>query len=127
MMAMADAAAAVRDLRSRLAALATAFVARNGTVLGADIASADGAETVGILAATVLGAATTALRELGRSEAHRIVVEGTDSVTLIVPVGSDGLVVAVFDRTVDLVRAGELVAKFASYAMSSERPVPTCP
>jgi len=44
-----------------------------------------------------------------------------------VPVGSDGLVVAVFDRTVDLVRAGELVAKFASYAMSSERPVPTCP
>lgn len=54
------------------------------------------------MCATILGAAVAAHLDLGRATPTRVVFEGNDSTTIIVPSGRQALLVAVIDRSVDV-------------------------
>lgn len=88
----------VKDLKTRIGAIAAALISRDGLVLSADVPTGVYTETFAIMCATILGAAATANTELNRSPPNHIVVEGTDSKTLIVGSGKKALLVAVVNR-----------------------------
>jgi predicted regulator of Ras-like GTPase activity (Roadblock/LC7/MglB family) len=100
-MATGNVGAVIKDLKTRIGGLATALVSRDGLVLYADVPSGVYTETFAIMCATILGAAATANTELNRSPPERIVIEGSDSKTVIVGSGKKALLVAVVDRSAD--------------------------
>jgi predicted regulator of Ras-like GTPase activity (Roadblock/LC7/MglB family) len=116
MMAAGNVGGAIKDLKNRISALATALVSRDGLVLFADVPAGVYTETFAIMCATILGAAATANTELNRAPPERILIEGNDSKTLIVGSGKKALLVAVVDQSADtnrvlaeLVRTAEAV------------------
>lgn len=121
MMATESVGTVLRDLKSRVGGIATALVARNGVVLSADLPEGVFAETFSVMCATILGAATTASRELSRTDPQRVVFEGPDSTTLIVGAGETALLVVVVDRTADSARVVSEVAKFVDLVSNPPR------
>jgi len=113
MMVTGNVGAVVKDLKSRIGGIATALVSRDGLVLFADVPAGVYTETFAIMCATILGAAATANTELNRAPPDRIVVEGTDSRTIIVGCGKKSLLVAVLDRNADATAALAAVAEAA--------------
>lgn len=113
MMATGNVGAVIRDLKTRIGALATALVSRDGLVLYADVPAGVYTETFAIMCATILGAAATANTELNRSPPERIVIEGNDSKTIIVGSGKKALLVAVVDQSVDTTKVLAEVIKVA--------------
>jgi predicted regulator of Ras-like GTPase activity (Roadblock/LC7/MglB family) len=101
MMATGNVGAVIKDLKTRIGGLATALVSRDGLVLYADVPSGVYTETFAIMCATILGAAATANTELNRAPPERIVIEGSDSKTVIVGSGKKALLVAVVDQSAD--------------------------
>jgi predicted regulator of Ras-like GTPase activity (Roadblock/LC7/MglB family) len=101
MMAAGNVGAVIKDLKSRIGAVASALVSRDGLVLYADVPAGVYTETFAIMCATILGAAATANTELNRSPPERIVIEGADSKTIIVGSGKKALLVAVVDQAAD--------------------------
>ena len=87
MMATGNVGAVIKDLKTRIAGIATALVSRDGLVLYADVPAGVYTETFAIMCATILGAAATANTELNRAPPERIVIEGNDSKTIIVGSG----------------------------------------
>ncbi len=114
MNASAHAGHVLRDLNQRIGGAATALVARDGAVLFADLPDGAFAETFAIMCATAFGAAVTANSELGRTAPDRVVFEGPDSRTIIVPSGGHAILVAVVDLSTDLVSASHEIRRFAS-------------
>jgi predicted regulator of Ras-like GTPase activity (Roadblock/LC7/MglB family) len=88
----------VKNLKSRIGAIAAALISRDGLVLSADVPTGVYTETFAIMCATILGAAATANTELNRSPPNHIIVDGTDSKTLIVGSGKKALLVAVVNH-----------------------------
>lgn len=88
----------VKDLKTRIGAIAAALISRDGLVLSADVPTGVYTETFAIMCATILGAAATANTELNRSPPSHIVVESSDSKTLIVGSGKKALLVAVVNH-----------------------------
>lgn len=113
MMATGNVGAVIKDLKSRIAGLATALVSRDGLVLFADVPPGVYTETFAIMCATILGAAATANTELNRSPPEKIVVEGADSRTIIVGCGRKALLVAVVEQTADVNKVLVEVGKVA--------------
>ncbi len=113
MMATGNVGAVIRDLKTRISALATALVSRDGLVLYADVPAGVYTETFAIMCATILGAAATANTELNRSPPEKIVIEGNDSKTIIVGSGKKALLVAVVDQGVDTTKVLSEVTKVA--------------
>ena len=113
MMATGNVGTVIKDLKARIAGTATALVSRDGLVLYADVPAGVYTETFAIMCATILGAAATANTELNRSPPDRIVVEGTDSRTVIVGCGKKALLVAVVDHQADIGKILTEVAKVA--------------
>jgi uncharacterized protein len=113
MMATGNVGAVIRDLKTRIGALATALVSRDGLVLYADVPAGVYTETFAIMCATILGAAATANTELNRSPPERIVIEGNDSKTIIVGSGKKALLVAVVDQSVETSKVLAEVIKVA--------------
>ncbi len=113
MMATGNVGAVIRDLKTRIGALATALVSRDGLVLYADVPAGVYTETFAIMCATILGAAATANTELNRSPPEKIVIEGNDSKTIIVGSGKKALLVAVVDQSVDTTKVLGEVTKVA--------------
>jgi len=95
MMATASVGAAVQDLKRRVAAVAVALVSRDGQVLYADLPTEAYADTFAVMCATILGAAVTANAELGHRLPGRVVVDGHDVRSVLVPCGRSALLVAV--------------------------------
>jgi hypothetical protein len=118
-MATGNVGAVVKDLKSRIGGIATALVSRDGLVLYADVPAGVYTETFAIMCATILGAAATANTELNRAAPDRIVVEGSDSRTIIVGCGKKSLLVAVIDHQADAAAALGEVAKAADLLRSS--------
>lgn len=112
-MATGNVGAVIRDLKTRIGALATALVSRDGLVLYADVPAGVYTETFAIMCATILGAAATANTELNRSPPEKIVIEGIDSKTIIVGSGKKALLVAVVDQSVDTTKVLAEVTKVA--------------
>jgi uncharacterized protein len=102
MMATGNIGTVVKELKTRISALAVALVSRDGLVLYADVPSGVYTETFAIMCATILGAAATANTELNRSAPERILVEGSDSKSVIVGCGKKALLVAVVDQSADV-------------------------
>ena len=100
-MATGNVGTVIKDLKQRIAGIATALVSRDGLVLYADVPAGVYTETFAIMCATILGAAATANTELSRSPPERIVIEGHDSKTIIVGSGKKALLVAVVDQSAD--------------------------
>ncbi len=119
MMATGNVGAVIKDLKSRIGALATALVSRDGLVLFADVPTGVYTETFAIMCATILGAAATANTELNRAPPERIVVEGNDSRTIIVGSGKKALLVAVVDQAADVSTVLEHVTKVAELLKAS--------
>lgn len=115
-------AAVLRDLRVRLPARASAVVSRDGVVQGADLPVPESTETYGVLCATVLGAAAMALRGVGQAPPARIVIEGGDSRTYIVPSGGNALLAVVSDLSLDPSAAWEIITPFAEFLAAAEGP-----
>ena len=113
MMATSNVGAVIKDLKARIGGLATALVSRDGLVLYADVPAGVYTETFAIMCATILGAAATANTELNRAPPDRIVIEGTDSKTIIVGSGKKALLVAVVEQTSDSARVLAEVGKVA--------------
>ncbi len=113
MMATGNVGTVIKDLKARVGGTATALVSRDGLVLYADVPPGVYTETFAIMCATILGAAATANTELNRSPPERIVIEGSDSKTIIVGSGKKALLVAVVDRTADVTKVLEEVGKVA--------------
>ena len=113
MMATGNVGTVIKELKSRIGGIATAFVSRDGLVLYADVPAGVYTETFAIMCATILGAAATANTELNRAPPDRIIVEGNDSRTLIVGCGKKALLVAVVDHSADISKTLVEVAKVA--------------
>ena len=113
MMATGNVGAVIRDLKSRIGALATALVSRDGLVLYADVPAGVYTETFAIMCATILGAAATANTELNRAPPEKIVIEGNDSKTIIVGSGKKALLVAVVDQSIETAQVLAEVTKVA--------------
>ncbi len=119
MMATGNVGAVIKDLKTKIAGIATALVSRDGLVLYADVPAGVYTETFAIMCATILGAAATANTELNRSPPDRIMIEGNDSKTIIVGSGKKALLVAVVDQTVDVTKALDEVVKVAELLKAS--------
>ena len=113
------------DLRARIEGIATALIARDGTVVYAHLPTEAHAETWAIMCATMVGAAVTANGELDRVPPNRVVVEGADSRTVIVASGNRALLVATVPVSVDLTRVLAEMEKFADLLKSSEAAEPS--
>ena len=115
MMVNESVTALVQDLRRRTGAIAAAVVSRDGTVRCADLPAGVHAETFAILCATVVGAAATAALELGRAPPDRVVVEGSDTTTLIVATGSNALLVLTVESSTETSRVAIDVERFSAF------------
>ncbi len=113
MMAAGNVGTVVKELKTRISGIAVALVSRDGLVLFADVPSGVYTETFAIMCATILGAAATANTELNRSAPERILVEGSDSKTIIVGCGKKALLVAVVDQSVDVPKVFAEVSRVA--------------
>ncbi|MFI5417703.1 MAG: roadblock/LC7 domain-containing protein [Candidatus Lutacidiplasmatales archaeon] len=112
-MATGNVGSVIKDLKGKINGVAAALVSRDGLVLYADVPAGVYTETFAIMCATILGAAATANTELNRSPPERIVIEGTDSKTIIVGSGKKALLVAVVDQSADAARTLGEVMKVA--------------
>ncbi|MCI4323397.1 MAG: roadblock/LC7 domain-containing protein [Thermoplasmata archaeon] len=99
MMATGNVGAVIKDLKGRIGGLAAALVSRDGLVLYADVPTGVYTETFAIMCATIIGAAATANTELNRAPPDRIVIEGSDSKTILVGSGKKALLVVVVDHS----------------------------
>jgi predicted regulator of Ras-like GTPase activity (Roadblock/LC7/MglB family) len=114
MMGFANSAAALSDLRQRVGGLAIALLSRDGTIWASEMPVGAYPETFGVMLATVFGAAATANTEVGLAPPNRVLIAGSDSTTIILPVGATELLVAVVAAPVDLGKTLADAAKFAS-------------
>ena len=112
MEALADAPAAIQDLKRRVQGAGVALLSRNGSVVDADLPSSASSETYSILCATVLGAAVTAHAELGRAPPQNVVIDGSGTRSLIFPVGEQELLAVVAEEQAEPANAIELVLSF---------------
>ncbi|HKN07159.1 MAG TPA: roadblock/LC7 domain-containing protein [Thermoplasmata archaeon] len=119
MLAVRNVGNEIVELNARIGGIATALVARNGVVLFAELPAGVSAETFAIMCATIFGAAATADSELNRRPPERILLEGSDSTTVIVGRGDRALLVAVVDRSADLTRVLEEVGKVADLLLTN--------
>jgi hypothetical protein len=119
MMATGNVGAVVKDLKARIGGIATALVSRDGLVLYADVPAGVYTETFAIMCATILGAAATAKSELNRAAPEKIIIEGSDSKTIIVGSGKKALLVAVVDHTADTNKVLAEVTKVADLLKTS--------
>ena len=118
-MATGNVGAVIRDLKTRIGALATALVSRDGLVLYADVPAGVYTETFAIMCATILGAAATANTELNRAPPEKIVIDGNDSKTIIVGSGKKALLVAVVDQSIETAKVLSEVTKVAELVKTS--------
>jgi predicted regulator of Ras-like GTPase activity (Roadblock/LC7/MglB family) len=113
MLATANVGSVIKDLKTRVAGIATALVSRDGTVLFADLPSGIYAETFATMCATMFGAAATANAELNLGPAERLITQGGGTLTIIARSGTKALLVAVVSIPADLTAVLEEVHRFA--------------
>jgi len=113
MMATVNVDAAVRDLHARIGGRATALVSCEGTMLSGAMPGEVYPETFAVMCATVFGAAATAHAELGRAPPRLVVVEGLDTITILVACGRGALLVAVVDPAANVPAVRGEMEKFA--------------
>ncbi|OGS42279.1 MAG: hypothetical protein A3K67_00040 [Euryarchaeota archaeon RBG_16_62_10] len=92
---------ALRSLRQSCGAIASAVISRDGLVIAADVPEGVSIETLAIMCATLLGAASTAHSELRISTPVHVLVESEDAKMVVVGAGRKALIVAVVGRKGD--------------------------
>lgn len=104
----------LKDLKRRIAGTATAWVSRDGSVLFSDVPPGVSTETFAVMCATILGAAATGSSEFDHAPPEQIIIEGSDSKTVIVASGPKAFLVAVVDKSADVTNVLYEVGKVAS-------------
>ena len=112
----------VKDLKTRIGAVASALVSKDGMVLYADLPDGVQTETFAMMCATILGAAATANIELNRAPLAHIIVDGPDSKTLIVGSGKKAFLVAVVDHNADTKNVLMEMSKVAELPYTAPKP-----
>ncbi|MGC8912821.1 MAG: roadblock/LC7 domain-containing protein [Thermoplasmata archaeon] len=92
----------VKTLKINTGAIAVAVVSRDGLVIAAEMPPGVYTETFAIMCATILGASITATSELKRTTPDRIILESSDTRTVILGAGKKALLICVVDSTKDL-------------------------
>jgi len=124
MMASHTVGTVLQDLKGRLDGIAAALVARDGSVLYADLPVGVFAETFSVMCAAIVGAGVTAHGELRRAPPERIVVDGADSRTVIVCAGTGTILVVAVQLSMDLSKVFGEIGKFAGLLDIGERSLP---
>jgi predicted regulator of Ras-like GTPase activity (Roadblock/LC7/MglB family) len=92
----------VKNLKINTGALAVAVVSRDGLVIAAEMPPGVYTETFAIMCATILGASITALSELKRTTPERVIIESSDTRTIILGAGKKALLICVVDSAKDM-------------------------
>ncbi|MEM3444494.1 MAG: roadblock/LC7 domain-containing protein [Thermoplasmata archaeon] len=92
----------VKNLKISTGAIAVAVVSRDGLVIAAEMPPGVYTETFAIMCATILGASITAISELKRATPEKILIESSDTRTVIMGAGKKALLICVVDSTKDL-------------------------
>lgn len=112
MMAEVSVRSLLADLKGRVEARAVALVARNGRILWAELPDGIYAETFGVMCATIFGAASAVLSEMGQALPTRVVAEGSDAVTYVLECGPNAVLAATVDGRSDVTAVVAELAKF---------------
>jgi hypothetical protein len=93
------------DLKQVGSVEAAAIVSRDGLLIRVDIPSKPHAEAFGAMSATMLGAAETAMAEIGVSLPNRVIVESKHGLLIVTGAGSRGILVVLTknDETMGLI------------------------
>ncbi len=92
---------ALRSLRGSCGSMASAVISRDGLVIAADMPEGVSMETLAIMCATLLGAASTANTELRVGTPQHVIVESDEAKMLVVGAGRKALIVAVIGKKAD--------------------------
>ena len=91
----------LEDISNRVKCNGIALIARDGSTLSSSLGEDVSIDTFAIMSATMLGAADTASREIGKSTIRKMVVKNEDGQIAIYPAGQRNLLVMVFDSMPD--------------------------
>jgi len=105
--------AALRSLRQKCGALASAVISRDGLIIAADVPEGVSRETFGIMCATLLGAASTAHSELKIGTPVHVIVDSEDAKMILAGAGRKALLVAVIAKKSDVGLAVRMLDEIA--------------
>ncbi len=108
----------LEDLLSRIDGTATALISRDGRVLAACLPEGVQTETLGVMWATIFGAAASGNEELHQVPPERIMIDGNDSRALLVRTVGNVLLVAVVPGSANLPAVLDQIQRFASVRTS---------
>ncbi len=104
---------ALRSLRSSCGSMASAVISRDGLVIAADMPEGVSMETLAIMCATLLGAASTANTELHVGTPQHVIVESEEAKMVVVGAGRKALIVAVIGKKADAALATKKLDEMA--------------
>ncbi len=96
-------------LREEMGALASAIIGRDGLVIATDLPEGVSAETFSIMCAAIMGAAKTAVTEMGRSAPTRILLESKDLLVVISAVDRRSMLVVALPPEADVSKVDKWV------------------
>ncbi|MEE8198188.1 MAG: roadblock/LC7 domain-containing protein [Thermoplasmata archaeon] len=96
-------------LREETEAIASALISRDGLVIAADLPEGVSAETFSIMCAAIMGAAMTAVTEMGRSAPTRILLESEDLLVVIYAADRRSMLVVALPPEADLSKVDKRV------------------
>ncbi len=113
--------AAIADLKRRTGAIATAIVGRDGVARAAELPDGVPAEPYAMMCATAMGAAGAAQAAIGQRSPGRLMLAGTDSLTILGALGPAEFLALTVGSEADLVRVTDEVARFVGLETSRGR------
>lgn len=97
-------------------AVGSALINRDGTLISADIPQGTNIETFTIMMATMLGAATTAAKELNKAQPKTVVTESDDSKMVLSSTGKRvflAVILPINEDITEILRESEKIIKYA--------------
>ena len=104
---------ALRSLRQKWGAVASAVISRDGLIIAADVPEGVSRESFGIMCATLLGAASTAHSELRIGTPVHVIVDSDDAKMIVTGAGRKALLVAVIGKKSDIGLAVRMLDEIA--------------
>jgi len=105
----------LKDLKS-YNAVGSALINRDGTLISADFPQGTNVETFTIMMATMLGAASTAAKELNKAQPNTVVIHSADSKMVLSSTGNKAFLVVILPSNEDIteiLRESEKIIKYA--------------
>ncbi len=91
----------LEDITNKIDCRGVALVARDGSTLTHRFDDGVSVDTFSIMSATLMGAAMTAGKEVGRKDVNSVAIKSVDGPILVYPAGKRNLLVLVLDSVPD--------------------------